>query len=123
MKKIIFLLGSFILIGFSFWVQASDDTNTKSSSKQVGGLLFDVDEGVEIQQGPGGSVYLKSNREYMEQKFKMIDARFKDLSTRIENLEKLLSKLPEIQEIRKKELESKDAEEISETNPRVYSTS
>ena len=59
----------------------------KSSTQQVGGLLFDVDEGVKIEQGPGGSVYLKSNREHMEQKFKEIDQRFENLESRVKKLE------------------------------------
>jgi hypothetical protein len=58
----------------------ADDKTTethqeKSAPKNIGGLLFDVDEGVEIQKGVGGSVYVKSNREYMQQKFREIEAR------------------------------------------------
>ncbi len=59
----------------------------KVSSQQVGGLLFDVDEGVEIEQGPGGSVYLKSNREFMKNKFEYIETRLNDLEARVQKLE------------------------------------
>jgi hypothetical protein len=55
----------------------------KTKAQNVGGLLFDVDEGVKIEQGPGGSVYLKSNREYMQEKFGQIDQRLADLEERM----------------------------------------
>lgn len=69
---------------------ASDDETSgtqKTAAKQVGGLLFDVDEGVKIEQGPGGSVYMKSNRDFMQEKFQDIDRRLADLEKRIGSLE------------------------------------
>ena len=64
-----------------------DDTPQKYTSRQVGGLLFDMDEGVAVEEGPGGSVYVKSNREYMQKKFKEIDKRFEALESRVASLE------------------------------------
>ncbi len=66
---------------------SAEEQNKKSSTQQIGGLLFDVDEGVKVEQGPGGSVYMKSNREYMQSKFNEIEERFKDLEQRISLLE------------------------------------
>lgn len=86
-----FLKLSFILaVLASAWVAvlwAEDTDAKKSTTQQVGGLLFDVDEGVKVEQGPGGSVYMKSNKEYMQQKFNEIDKQFKDLEQRITVLE------------------------------------
>lgn len=67
---------------------ASEDKTKNATTQQVGGLLFDVDEGVKIEHGPGGSVYLKSNREYMQDKFKGVDEKMEALEKRLDSLEK-----------------------------------
>jgi hypothetical protein len=59
----------------------------KATTQNVGGLLFDVDEGVKVEQGPGGSVYMKSNREFMQEKFAEIDRKLSDFEKRIAQLE------------------------------------
>ena len=65
----------------------------KSSSVQnVGGLLFEVDEGVKIEKGGGGSVYVKSNREEMQQKFREIEKRFESIENRLLEIENSLPK-------------------------------
>lgn len=84
-----------LMLGAGFGVQggeawAAQEETKKAATQQVGGLLFDVDEGVKIEQGPGGSVYLKSNRETMEQKFKDIEQRFEALEGRVKTLETAL---------------------------------
>ena len=87
----------FLLIFLALFVpgpaRAAEDQTKKSTIQKVGGLLFDVDEGVEIEKGPGGSVYVKSNREYMQQKFEQIDQNFKLLDERIHVLESKVGEL------------------------------
>lgn len=70
-------------------IQASEEeVPVKNTATQnIGGLLFDVDEGVKVEQGPGGSVYVKSNREYMQDKFAEIDRKLADFEKRITGLE------------------------------------
>jgi hypothetical protein len=81
-------LSKFIVVGSILISCVSLHAEEKKSTVQnVGGLLFEFDEGVEIEKGGGGSVYVKSNREYMEKKFKEIDARFTDLEQRLERIE------------------------------------
>ncbi len=75
-----------LLIRPSFLFSA-EDKNKNSSTQQVGGLLFDVDEGVKIEHGPGGSVYVKSNREYMQEKFKSLDGKIALIEQRLDRLE------------------------------------
>ena len=67
---------------------AADDKTKNATTQQIGGLLFDVDEGVKVEQGPGGSVYVKSNREEMQEKFKAIDSRLETIEKRTEDVEK-----------------------------------
>ena len=71
--------------------ESDEPKSVSSAPKKIGGLLFDFDEGVEIEEGPGGSVYVRSNREYMQKKFKEIENRFHALENRVANLE---SKVP-----------------------------
>ena len=66
---------------------AADDKSKSSTTQQVGGLLFEMDEGVKVEQGPGGSVYVKSNKEYMQEKLKTIDQRLEDIEKRLTLLE------------------------------------
>lgn len=69
-------------------IAADDEVQTKKTTTQrVGGLLFDVDEGVKVEQGAGGSVYVKSNREYMQEKFSDMERKFQDLEGRVTALE------------------------------------
>lgn len=92
---------SLILIVFYFFVSAvtfsgfsrAEADTKKSSPQQVGGLLFDMDEGAEIEQGPGGSVYVKSNREYLQKKFADIETRLLELEQRTAALENKLRAL------------------------------
>ena len=65
----------------------ADDKTKNSSTQHVGGLLFDMDEGVKVEQGPGGSVYVKSNREYMQEKFKSLDEKIENIEKRLLLLE------------------------------------
>ena len=89
----IFLLAFFIIL-MPPLARATDeekkDTSEKYTKQNVGGLLFDVDEGVKIQKGPGGSVYVESNREFMQRKFKEMDAKFDTLEKRVAKLESVL---------------------------------
>lgn len=86
----ILILGHSILLVRPLF--ASDDKTKNSTTQQVGGLLFDVDEGVKIEHGPGGSVYLKSNREYMQEKLKSMDGKIEALEKRINRLESTLAR-------------------------------
>jgi hypothetical protein len=70
------------------WAEDKESPAKTTTTQNVGGLLFDVDEGVKIEQGPGGSVYVKSNREYMQEKFAEIDSRLLSLEDRLSELEK-----------------------------------
>lgn len=87
---------------------------------EVGGLKFDMDEGVKIRQGPGGSVYVESNREYMQRKFRRYERTFEDHDARIEKLETLVrlmaadSENEEIKEILEPEIEASSGEEPAE---------
>ena len=67
--------------------EEKESDSKKGTTQNVGGLLFDVDEGVKVEQGPGGSVYVKSNREYMQGKFDEIDQKIADFEKRIALLE------------------------------------
>lgn len=71
----------------------SSSISKKTPTQQVGGLLFDVDEGAKIEQGPGGSVYVKSNKEFMQQKFAEIEGRLTSSEERITELENRLKAL------------------------------
>ena len=76
------------LCHFSLLMAAEEEVRTKKTTTQsVGGLLFDVDEGVKVEQGAGGSVYVKSNREYMQEKFAALDQKIKGLEERVALLE------------------------------------
>lgn len=114
MKRFIEKSFLFCLFIFLLWnpglLRADDQDAKKSATQQIGGLLFDVDEGVKVEKGPGASVYVKSNREYMQEKFLEIDKHFKDLEQRISLLE--------LQSGVKKEKESK-AEETDSSGRRV----
>ena len=74
-------------VGGISYLYAEEGKPKNASTQQVGGLLFDVDEGVKVEKGGGGSVYIKSNREYMEEKFKEIDGRLETLEKRVDKLE------------------------------------
>lgn len=94
MRLYLVIIFMFVLLGISAPALICEEEKKdevlpakKVSSQQVGGLLFDVDEGVEIEQGPGGSVYLKSNREFMKNKFEYIETRLNDLEARVQKLE------------------------------------
>lgn len=67
--------------------QKKQEPAKKIATQNIGGLLFDVDEGVKVEQGPGGSVYMKSNKEYMQEKLSQIDQRFSELEARVARLE------------------------------------
>lgn len=88
-----FLLGSALLLTLSLcpmpmlWAAEAAKDEAKKQPQNVGGLLFDVDEGVEIEQGPGGSVYMKSNREFMQDKFTEIERRMAAFEERLAKLE------------------------------------
>lgn len=111
MKKRVLVTVTFFcfLISVAAAQEDEDDTTQKYTTRQVGGLLFDTDEGVAVEQGPGGSVYVKSNREYMQKKFKEIDKHFETLESRIASLES------EIAETKKKNKVKSEAP--SETAP------
>lgn len=84
-------LGVILLLLFVPTVFAAEEDSaeeSKSTVQKVGGLLFDVDEGVKVEQGPGGSVYLRSNKEYMNEKLTEIDTRLEDIEKRLKNLER-----------------------------------
>ncbi len=95
LENIFYLIAFFCMAGTPFMgpkafaadSSASDDKTQNSATQQVGGLLFDVDEGVKVEQGPGGSVYVKSNRETMQEKFKEIEHRLSTLEERVNQLE------------------------------------
>ena len=115
MKKWYFL--AILYFVSSPWVYAAADTDEKthnSSTQQVGGLLFDVDEGVKIEKGGGGSIYLKSNRLTMEEKFKLIEKRLQGMEERLGNVEE---KMRKIEQKKEKKAESSPApgEEIKNT--------
>lgn len=84
-KKIVLFLFLFSL--GNFCAVASEDVQEDSSPQNIGGLLFDFDEGVAIEEGPGGSVYVKSNKEFMKKKFREIDRKLADLESRLQTLE------------------------------------
>ena len=91
--KVIFVLMP-VLFAWNFPLHSSEDAKTKKAeTQQVGGLLFDVDEGVKLEKGPGGSVYMKSNKDYMQEKFQEIEARLKNLEDRFNRLETTLSQI------------------------------
>ena len=73
-------------------LHADDNSSVskKNSTQQVGGLLFDMDDGAKIEKGPGGSVYIKSNKEYMQQKFSDTESRLTQLEERVTELENKL---------------------------------
>ena len=73
-----------ILLNAAVEDEAGKSLNT---IQEVDGLFFDVDEGVKVEKGSGGSVYIRSNREYMKNKFKSIDRRFQALEERLTELE------------------------------------
>lgn len=89
------LISIFFLMSASR-LSAADESSSiskKNSTQQIGGLLFDMDEGAKIEQGPGGSVYVKSNKEYMQQKFADIETRLNSSEARISELENKLKSL------------------------------
>ena len=89
MNKMIFaVIFLFVLFDNPIAHSETEPATKKTSNQQIGGLLFDMDEGVEIEQGPGGSVYMKSNREHMKQKFDAIEERFKSIEARLDKLDK-----------------------------------
>ena len=85
----IFILGAFSLFISKTLFAADKDSGSskKKTIQQVGGLYFDVDEGVKIEQGSGGSVYMKSNRDFMQSKFEQIDNRFASIEDRLSRVE------------------------------------
>lgn len=83
------ILGALSVLPAAFG-ETEEEAEQASGPKQIGGLLFDFDEGVEIKKGPGGSVYVESNREFMQNKFRTIDSRFEELEKRIEHLESFI---------------------------------
>ena len=95
----------------------AEDKTHKSSVQNVGGILFDVDEGVKVEEGPGGSVYVKSNREVMEQKFKKINRELEELSERLGKLEAVVFK-----DQTKPEAKKQAAREGEGANRRVLAT-
>ena len=86
MKRPLFLLLIILMCTPILWAAEQAETK-KSTTQNVGGLLFDVDEGVKVRQGSGGSVYLESNREYMQAKIETIEARLSDLESRMSKIE------------------------------------
>lgn len=72
---------------------AEGEKTKKSTTQQIGGLLFDVDEGVKLEQGAGGSVYMKSNKEYMQEKITDIETRLTQLETKAGDFESRIEKL------------------------------
>lgn len=82
---LLFLL--FYLIPGNPAAYSEEDKTKNATTQQIGGLLFDVDEGVKVEQGPGGSVYVKSNREYMQEKFESIERKLFDFEERLQKLE------------------------------------
>lgn len=86
----IYILIIFFTHSSLLFCQDSKEQNQKTSTQQIGGLLFDVDEGVKVEQGPGGSVYVKSNREFMQQKFASIEARLAAIDNRLSKLEEFV---------------------------------
>ena len=86
-----------ILVSFQPISDALDEKESqakKSVVQNVGGLLFDVDEGVKIEQGSGGSVYLKSNREAVQARFESIESRLDELEKRMQEIESLQEAAP-----------------------------
>jgi hypothetical protein len=77
----------FYLLSGNLAAYSEEDQTKKATTQQIGGLLFDVDEGVKVEQGPGGSVYVKSNREYMQEKFESIERKLSDFEERLQKLE------------------------------------
>jgi hypothetical protein len=77
-----------------FGEEPEETSVKKTTTQNVGGLLFDVDEGVKVEQGPGGSVYLKSNREFMQEKFSEIERKLEQLHLRLVRLETGKAALP-----------------------------
>ena len=97
-KRILLLLVLVFIFSFLYrpdFINAADNSSVskKTATQQVGGLLFDMDEGAKIEQGPGGSVYVKSNKEYMQQKFADMDSRMTAMEIRITDLENKLKSL------------------------------
>ena len=78
---------SFLFLSAPSWAASEETPAKKTATQNIGGLLFDVDEGVKVEQGPGGSVYMKSNREFMQEKFAEIDRKLSDFENRIAKLE------------------------------------
>lgn len=92
MSAIRFLISLFVILSagnpYSLAAeQKTDNSAKKVATQNIGGLLFEVDEGVKVEQGPGGSVYMKSNKEFMQEKFSQIEQKFADLESRIVKLE------------------------------------
>ena len=100
MKAIIFALGLFFVFGIACLPAAEEGTEEEFKEKsgqdaagkskpptvqKVSGLLFDMDEGVKIEEGAGGSVYVHSNRE-------AVSSRFRDIEYRLEKVEKRLDR-------------------------------
>ncbi len=89
---------SVCLLFFSFFAAYAADTKKETPAKstttqQIGGLLFDVDEGVKVEQGPGGSVYMKSNKEFMQERLSRIDQELLDLDQRVQAVEAKLARI------------------------------
>ncbi len=89
----------FLLVCSSNFLYAEDEKAKRTSTQQVGGLLFDVDEGVKIEQGPGGSVYMKSNKEFMQQRLDEIDQKILNLDARLAAIERALESVGKPNEI------------------------
>lgn len=112
-KRIFVLVFIYLFLVMPCYTQAEDPAHVskKNETQQVGGLLFDVDEGSKIEKGPGGSVYVKSNREYMQQKFSDIETKLSELEARTAELE---NKLKSLAGTVKKPASEKPAQESSE---------
>lgn len=93
MEKLFLLVFISSFFSFPHFLHADDTVSKKNSTQQIGGLLFDMDEGAKIEQGPGGSVYVKSNKEYMQQKFSEIETQLSSLEARTTELENKLKAL------------------------------
>ena len=106
---LVFILSLFCLPCFLF-AEDNSSISKKTSTQQVGGLLFDMDDGVKIEKGPGGSVYVKSNKEYIQQKFLDMESRLTQLEGRITELE---NKLKSPGEVEKKSSSEKPSQETS----------
>ena len=102
-SKMIFYFFLLLFIISSSNASAVSDSNGTAAGKnpqKVDGLLFDLDEGVKVTKGGGGSVYIESNREFMQAKFDQIEERLKTLEEKIKKLTDKVSIEEEKQQVK-----------------------